>query len=303
MRFLRPAWGNLPLTDRIRYIRYILPPLLALWVVTYQLLFAQALETAYGHSVHYGVEIAFYSLAGPVVTWLTLIWVERNLLEKERLQQKILVVEREKSAVLEEDRARIARDLHDGIAQTLYFLALKADMLRQQLRGQTQIEDELRDMGDKIRWIIREVRRTIYALQPLNWSEVGFLTALSDYVLGFAEQAGWHIEVDMEPGVMIATEFEPTIFRVVQESLNNVAKHAEAKHVWISLNQEGSGLLLIIGDDGFGFEPNNHVNRGFGLIQMQERVKNIGGTLHFESQPKQGMVIYARIPQAEYQNE
>ncbi len=290
-------WKNLSLTTRVRWLRYILPPLLAIWVVTYQLLFAQSLEAAYGHAVHYGVEIAFYSLAGPLVTWITLTWVERNLSEKERLEQQVRRIEREKAAVLEEERARLARDLHDGIAQTLYFLALKADMLRQQLTGRAQAQDELRDMSHKIRQIIREVRRTIYALQPINWAPEGFVTALCEFVEGFAEQAGWQLVVKLDPELTIAPELEPAVFRLVQETLNNIAKHAEADHVWVSLTSNVQMLELSIRDDGLGFETKNQKGHGFGLRQMQERVRAAEGTMKIESHPGQGTILTAKLPQ------
>ena len=83
------AWQKLPLFDRVRWLRYLLPPLFALLVIFYQLVIARPLEESYGHLVHYGFEIAFYSLSGPVVTWLTLQWVERNLKDKDILEQKV----------------------------------------------------------------------------------------------------------------------------------------------------------------------------------------------------------------------
>ena len=73
------AWQQMRLIDRVRWLRYILPPLLVFVVVFYQLGIAQALENNFGHTVHHGVEVAFYSLTGPVVTWLMLVWMERKL--------------------------------------------------------------------------------------------------------------------------------------------------------------------------------------------------------------------------------
>jgi signal transduction histidine kinase len=184
------TWQQMRLIDRVRWLRYILPPLLVLTVVFYQLGIAQALENNFGHTVHYGVEVAFYSLSGPIVTWLMLVWVERKLEDQERLEMQIQAAERAKASVIEEERARIARDLHDGMAQTLYFLALKTDMLRQNLSSQDELVQELRDMGRSLRQIIQDVRRTIFALRALDWSQEGFLPALTRFVAGFAEQDG-----------------------------------------------------------------------------------------------------------------
>lgn len=266
MRNALTNWRQLPLIERIRRLRFLLPPFLAAWVVTYQLGFAQALETAYGHAVHYGVEIAFYSLAGPAVTWITLVWVEHKLREKEALERQIQAARQEKTAVLAEERARIARDLHDGVAQTLYFLALKTDSLRNRLAADTDTVSELREMGQTTRQVIRDVRRTIFALRPLDWSSGEFTDSRQTFIAGFAEQVGWQTAVRIEPTLQIPPALEPTVYRLVQESLNNVAKHAQAERVEVTLSmaENGRWLHLIIRDDGVGFTPQSTNNHGYG---------------------------------------
>lgn len=297
-------WRQLPLIERIRRLRFLLPPFLAAWVVTYQLGFAQSLEAAYGHTVHYGVEIAFYSLAGPAVTWVTLVWVERKLQEKEALEREIQAARQEKTAVLAEERARIARDLHDGVAQTLYFLALKTDSLRSRLAADTDTVSELREMGQTTRQVIRDVRRTIFALRPLDWSAGEFTDSLQTFVAGFAEQVGWQTAVHIEPALHIPPALEPTVYRLVQESLNNVAKHAQAERVEVTLSmaENGRWLHLIIRDDGVGFTPQSTNNHGHGLAQMKTRVQTIGGDFLVESEPGRGTAVSARLPLKENHN-
>ena len=297
-------WQRLSLIERIHWLRKLLPPFLAIWVVTYQLGFAQALEVAYGHVVHYGVEIAFYSLAGPIVTWITLVWVERNLQEKELLTHQVQAAQQEKTAVLEEDRARIARDLHDSVAQTLYFLALKSDLLRNKLTVNDESEAELREMGQTARKVIRDVRRTIYALRPLDWSETGFLPSLRQFIRGFAEQIGWQVAIGFQD-INVSPTQEPIVFRLVQESLNNVAKHAEANQVWINLapSEDGRWLTLIIRDDGCGFDIATISGHGFGLSQMRSRVESFGGAFQIESKLGQGTAVSAQLPLKERSHE
>lgn len=292
------AWNRLTLLERIHWLRLVLPPVLALWVVTYQLAFAQPLEAAYGHAVHYGVEIAFYSLAGPVVTWLTLSWVERNMREKEHLEEQVKRAAHRKAALLAEERERIARDLHDGVAQTLYFLALKADMLRGQVPVGSAAAGELREMGRTARGVIREVRRTIFALRPLEWQEGEFLAALHRFVAGFAEQAGWQITDAIDDSLAIPAPLEPLLFRLIQESLNNVAKHAEAEHVHISLvpGAERRQVLLIVRDDGVGFDRSNNNGSGLGLKQMAARAVAAGGTFQIDSRQDHGTSVVVCLP-------
>jgi PAS domain S-box-containing protein len=401
----RLTWRNLPLNDRVRWLRYVLPPILATIVIVYKLGVAQTLARDYGHVVHYGVEIAFYSLGGPGGTWITLVWVERRLLEQIRLERQVQVrtqqlvsltdvsadailsldarglvaswnkgaerifgypqaeilrkplstllpeapnlrhmgtvqdyetaahakdgrtlsvgltqtqltasdesmpvsliimrditSRREREAILEEERARIARDLHDGVAQNLYFLALKADMARQQITPDPeQATINLREIGQKARQVIREVRRTIFALGPLAWSDGGFLPALRQFVTGFAEQVGWQTDLEIDESLSLPHRLEPTVFRLVQESLNNVAKHAEATHVWVNLCAEETGrsFVLTVRDNGSGFDPSAVSRDGLGLGQMEARVSAVGGAFHLDGQPGKGTSVTAQLP-------
>jgi len=293
-------WQQAPLIDQIRRLRYLLPPVLVVVVVFYQLIVAQTLAESYGHIVHYSVEVAFYSLTGPVITWLTLVWVERNLREKDRLERQLEAYRKEREAVLEEERSRIARDLHDGIAQTLYFLALKADMAGQFIdHNKEKVRAELKEIGRNARQIIREVRRTIFALRPLDWVERDFLPALENFITGFAEQVGWQITLDIENGlVSVPSRLEPAVFRLVQESLNNVAKHAHATQVRVTLRlvNNGRDLQLMIHDNGNGFDPGSLNNHGFGLKQMENRVTAVGGTFKVLSQPGEGTQLTSQLP-------
>ncbi len=404
----RISWHRLSLIERIRLLRYLLPPVLALVVILYQLGVAQALQRNYGHTVHYSVEIGFYSLVGPVATLLTLIWVERRLQEKEQLERQVqahaqqlasltalstdailtldeqggitswnqgaermlnypaasiigqplarflpeadnlavrmrqqgvvtnfetaavtrggrtLTVEltqtrlveaqdeapvsliimrdvtarRERETILEEERARIARDLHDGVAQMLYFLALKADMARQQITtNPDNVSLMVKEIGKTARQVIREVRRTIFALRPLEWSDDGFLPALRSFVNGFAEQVGWEVSLDVDHGFSVPPRLEPTLFRLVQESLNNVAKHARADQVWVTLRTpvKDDQLSLIVRDNGGGFDPEGTGSRGMGLRQMKARVASAGGSFQVDSQPGVGTTIQAKL--------
>jgi signal transduction histidine kinase len=179
-------------------------------------------------------------------------------------------------------------------------MALKADMTRRQIAQKPEwAATELKEIGKMARRVIREVRRTIFALRPLNWSVSNFVPTLTRFVEEFAEQIGWQMVVDIEDlDSKIPSRLEPTIFRLVQESLNNAAKHAEASHVWLSLQRlESDAILkLLIRDDGIGFDPKEVTNSGLGLNQMRERVTAVGGTLQVDSEPGEGTIVIAEIP-------
>jgi signal transduction histidine kinase len=179
-------------------------------------------------------------------------------------------------------------------------MALKADMTRQQVTQKPEwVMAELKEIGKTARQVIREVRRTIFALRPLNWSNNDFTLALVRFVEEFAEQTGWQVDVDVDDSEPIMpSRLEPTVFRLVQESLNNAAKHAEANRVWVTLErvENDAALSLLVRDDGCGFDPKDVASSGLGLNQMRERVAAVGGTLQLNSKPGRGTTVIAQLP-------
>jgi signal transduction histidine kinase len=292
------TWHQLTLIQRIRRLRTILPVFLVIVVIFYQLGVATALEQRFGHFVHYSFEIAFYSLAGPIATWLTLQWVERRLLEKESLTQQLAQIREERDQMLAEDRARIARDLHDGVAQTLYFLALKSDMVGQQIPSELDdLRQEVQKMGQNTREIIREIRHTIFALRSLHWAEGEFVPALSQFINDFSQQMDWQTDIQFVTPLSIPPILESAVFRLVQESLNNVAKHGAAKTVQIKIFHSSPDKLDIrIYDDGHGFLVEKVATGGLGLNQMKTRVLKHQGNFSIESAPDSGTTINAQLP-------
>jgi signal transduction histidine kinase len=147
--------------------------------------------------------------------------------------------------------------------------------------------------------VISDVRRTIFALRPLDWTTRGFLPSLRHFVFGFAEQVGWRVAFSMdEDDLVIPARLEPTIFRIVQESLNNVAKHAKATEIQVKLchDEAGEKLMIDLRDNGAGFELKTSNHHGLGLRQMAARVKSVGGDFRVSSAPGQGTAIIANLP-------
>ena len=291
----------------VRWLRTALPLVLAIVVVLYQIGVAQSLERNFGHFVHYSVEIAFYSLTGPIATWLMLGWVERNLREKARLEQVAHRLNLERANVIEEERERISRDLHDNVAQTLYFMALKADLGGQLLSQQPEkVAEILREIGEGTRHVIRDVRLTIFALHPFRWTNENFLIGLQEFARAFAEQAGWELSASLPPDPrIIPPSYQSTIYRLVNESLVNVAKHANAKHVAIKVDLIHSKECLSIQviDDGQGFSPDENVRGGVGLQQLRSRVAALNGRFDITSEPGKGTTVHFELPIVEGNHE
>jgi signal transduction histidine kinase/CheY-like chemotaxis protein len=214
-----------------------------------------------------------------------------------------LYVRSEELAITEE-RNRIAREIHDGIAQSLASLLLEVDLNLELLESEPElVRKGLTKIGEVIEKNIREIRRSIFALRPIDLDRLGFFTALRKYVGDFSEQnrIPVHFEILGEE-VKLSPRLEFTLFRIVQESLNNVRKHADAESVWIDLDMSRpESVSLTIRDDGRGFDFEEAIAKApclgnLGLIQMRERVEEVGGKFSVETEPGRGTKVVAVLP-------
>lgn len=209
-------------------------------------------------------------------------------------------------AAQEEERKRIARELHDDTAQSLTALALAIETaLQAEVSTASEVKSLLEPARPLAQRIYGEISRIIHDLRP---------SLLDD--LGLTEALGWYADHRLKPlGIQVTLEaprssrrltpeLETTLFRVAQEAMSNVAKHAKAENVTISVEIEPDHVALDVDDDGCGFDMQNTLAKGrngkgcssFGLLGMRERVNLLGGTLSVESQPGQGTSVRVRIP-------
>ncbi|MGQ9547470.1 MAG: GAF domain-containing sensor histidine kinase [Roseiflexus sp.] len=199
-----------------------------------------------------------------------------------------------------EERARIARDIHDGIAQSLAFMRMRVDLWLDWIENDRQrLRTELLELKTTLREQIRELRRAIFALRPVQFDELGFVGGLRRYIVEFAGQQLWDIHVDLTgtPST-IPPEIEAVAFRVVQEALTNVAKHAAATRVEVMIGQMDEGLQIVVRDDGRGFDPGalSEAPGHVGLRQMRERLVALRGQLTILSRPGAGTELRAWMP-------
>lgn len=218
---------------------------------------------------------------------------------RRRSQEERAIYELERA--IGDERARIARDIHDGIAQSLAFLRMRIDLWVDWLDSdRDQVRRELLQLKGSLREQIGELRRAIFALRRVQFDELGFAGGLHRYVAEFAEQHGWEVEIDLgSVPPALPADLEAICFRVVQESLTNVAKHADARHVKVRIDEADRGLRIVVADDGRGFDPGALPEHGYdhvGLRQMHERVTAVGGQLTLLSRPGAGAEVRAWIP-------
>ena len=209
---------------------------------------------------------------------------------------------RSEEEAIAEERRRIACEIHDGLAQNLAALRVRAGLWHDLVdQNPARMHAELDMLQDFLRENIHEVRRSIFALRPLALDELGFFPALRQFLSDFGEQnqlqIDWHLEGEQ---TNLPVDLELALFRIIQETLNNVGKHAHAQTVWLELALQAGAVILKIRDDGQGFDLKlleAAARHGqLGLKQMRERVEKGGGELKVESAVGLGTIIRVTWP-------
>jgi two-component system, LuxR family, sensor kinase FixL len=197
----------------------------------------------------------------------------------------------------EAERARLARELHDDITQRLAMLAIEAGCVETGRDGAGRSET-MREVRDGLVRLSEDVHSLSYRLHPALLEDLGLADALRAECERFSRQESFSVEVNLEE---IPAETSPDtglcLFRVTQEALRNVVRHARAQAAVVSLRPWDGGLQLAVTDTGAGFDPGQQRQRpSLGLASMQERVRLLGGELEIESAPGQGTTILAWVP-------
>jgi len=206
-----------------------------------------------------------------------------------------------------EERERIAREMHDSLAQVLGYVNTKTQAVQELLRqGQTErASAQVGQLGEAARAAYADVREGILALRTTLGPERGLLEALQEYLHLWREQSGIEAELGVQPVGASLHRLPPAaelqLLRIVQEALANVRKHAGARHAVVRISVEPGAVETVISDDGAGFDQARaHLaddrSPRFGLSTMRERAESAGGTLEIVSMPGQGTRIAVRIP-------
>jgi len=206
--------------------------------------------------------------------------------------------------VISEERARIAREIHDGLAQDINFMLMRVQTLQtaQQMGKAIDLPKELEQLNQTLRRDVREVRQTIFALRPVEIETMGFVPALEKFVTDFAAANDFRIQLNVQgDATWLAPKLQSALYRLVQEALNNVRKHARATNVWIDLKFHADVAALTVRDDGTGFDMIKALDaargRGsVGILQMRERAERAGGAFEIETAEGQGTTVRVTLP-------
>lgn len=204
----------------------------------------------------------------------------------------------------EEERHRIARDMHDGPAQSMANIIVKAELCERLMDVDIdRSKEELKNLKSIAKATLDDIRETIYNLRPMSLDDLGLIPTLERYIYEFNKVTRTNVELNVLGDVYeLQSGIEVAVFRVVQESLNNVAKHSKANNAIVSIEFLPGRLNITISDDGVGFDKKQvektqgYDKGGFGLINIKERVELLEGELNIKTSPGLGTRIIISLP-------
>jgi signal transduction histidine kinase len=231
--------------------------------------------------------LAYHDLAADLST---AVW-QRTQVEEERLKLSGRLINAQ-----EEERSRIARDLHDDMNQRLGLLAFGLSQLSGKLpAGEAKLE--IQELWQQTSGLSQDVHRLSHELHPATLEQLGLVAAARALCAEFSKKQGVEVyftEHDVPP--QLPEQVPLCLYRVLQESLQNIAKHSEASVVKVELDGGRDGVHLTVEDDGIGFDPANQGQGGLGLLSMRERLRLVGGSIRIDSAPSQGTSVKVLVP-------
>ncbi|HSR32033.1 MAG TPA: histidine kinase N-terminal 7TM domain-containing protein [Anaerolineae bacterium] len=259
-----------------------------------------------------GQEVQQYVLEiSPLTDWRGLeigrLLLLRDVTERRQAQAQLL--EQQRALAMLREREHLARELHDSIGQVLGFASLKTGAARKLIADGklANADDQLSHLESIMADAHADVREYILNLRTAPTAERPFFMALQHYLAGYRQNYGFQVDLSIGAGVddgRLPPEAQMQLFRILQEALSNVRKHAETNSVQVSFVREGGMLRLCIQDNGQGFEPQQAAaaeaaqtpGGHLGLRFMRERAEQMGGTLRLDSAPRQGTCVTVDLP-------
>ncbi|OAT79466.1 histidine kinase [Desulfotomaculum copahuensis] len=202
----------------------------------------------------------------------------------------------------EEERRRVAREIHDGPAQAMANIVMRTEYLQAIMDVEpARVKEELKSLQQQVRQGLADVRQIIFDLRPMVLDDLGLIPAIKRYQTEFQNRYNLPVELLVLGGQQrLPAAVEVALFRIFQESLSNIHKHSRARHVLVKLETLPKKINLVIKDDGCGFNPEaaaeNQEEHGYGLVGMRERIQILQGELTISSAPGKGTTISVSVP-------
>jgi PAS domain S-box-containing protein len=223
--------------------------------------------------------------------------LRRDMTERTTSEENRLRLLRQLVRAQEDERRRMSRDLHDQLGQDVTALGLKLASLRNRADLPADAREQLGLLEGAVSRLDSDVEFLVWKLRPTGLDDLGLAEALADYVASWARHFNVDAQFKSSLEGRIGAEAETVLYRIAQEALNNVAKHASATRVEVTLARHGSEVSLLIQDNGVGFDTTAPMSgRTLGLLSMRERAALIGAILAIESKPGAGTTVTVSVP-------
>ncbi|REJ10205.1 sensor histidine kinase [Halobacillus trueperi] len=200
----------------------------------------------------------------------------------------------------EEERRRLSREIHDGPAQMLANVMLRSDLVDRTYRerGVEEAMQEVKSVRALVRSALYEVRRIIYDLRPMALDDLGLIPTLKKYLATIEDyNNSIHISfASFGKERRLDTKYEVALFRLVQEAVQNAVKHAEPKEIKVKVELKSNAVIIVVKDDGKGFDTTQKKEKSFGLVGMRERVDMLEGELNIDSSVGEGTIVTIHLP-------
>jgi len=218
-------------------------------------------------------------------------------------REQLQALSRRLVAVQEAERRHISRELHDETGQALSSLLLGLSLLEREADDPEAIVARAIELEEMVDRMLENLHRMAMNLRPASLDHLGLVAALDQYCETFGQQYGLDVQfetVGLEMGKRLLPEVETALYRIVQEALTNVIRHAQARHVDVLLEQRGDHVVTIVEDDGVGFDTREVAQSGrLGVFGMHERAEMLGGNMMVESAPGSGTTVFVEVPYAD----
>jgi len=249
------------------------------------------------------VQISIRPLAKNGLNGATIAMVVTDMTEARRNEETLRTLSHLLVKAQETERGRVALELHDHITQLLCAILVRSQALADKLSPHdAPSKSEAIKLRELLGQTAEEVERISRNLRPSALDEVGLAAVLRDASTEFAVRMGVSLKLAcVQLTARLPADTELTLYRILQEALKNVEKHARARHIAVRLTQRGTVVQLAINDDGIGFDPDEPPAKrkgkgGLGLLSMRERARYAGGALNVKSAPGRGTTIRAHVP-------
>jgi signal transduction histidine kinase/ligand-binding sensor domain-containing protein len=257
-----------------------------------------------GAVLDFSIAPAYYQTASfrtlAVVTFLSLLWSAYRVRLRviERHQAEITALNESLMKAQEQERTRIAGELHDGVMQQISALSLMLGTARRKIQSDLAAKAEIRDVQKKLIQVGTEVRQLSHDLHPSSLKDRGLPEALRAYCREFSRVRNMPVSCHADDSVQdLSRGAALALYRIAQEALGNAAAHGAAQHVDVRLTRSNGRVTLMVSDDGRGFDPNwIGTSGGLGLINMRERARQLNGTFELNSEPGRGTTVRVTIP-------